>query len=97
MGHNVDPLEYNKAMGDTDYTAREYRKAEPWLNILSEDPEKVPLESVEETQYQLEKRIKELEQGNERARKLDMLLEDPEVYEAFVKTLRGLKEKKVSS
>ena len=38
LGHDVDPLRYNKAMDDHEYTALQYRLAEPWLNILSEDP-----------------------------------------------------------
>ena len=33
IGHEVDPLGYNKAMSNVSYVSREYRKAEPWLNI----------------------------------------------------------------
>ena len=93
MGHSVDPLEYNKALQDEDYGRMEYRHAQDWLNILSQDPEKVPRDSVEEVREKLEARVKELERANERVRRLDMLLEDPEVSEAFVKMLRELKEK----
>ena len=35
MGHSVDPLEYNKAVRDEKWARREYRKALPFLNILS--------------------------------------------------------------
>ncbi|MGD0804039.1 MAG: hypothetical protein ABSA11_08215 [Candidatus Bathyarchaeia archaeon] len=57
MGHVVDPLGYNKAMEDIDYTRREYRKAERWLNVLSEDPSKVDAGEVED----LQAKIRELE------------------------------------
>ncbi len=46
MGHNVDPLEYNKAFRDEDYAAGQYLEAEPWLNVLSEEPEKVPVRDL---------------------------------------------------
>ena len=67
LGHVVDPLEYNKAFRDADYALREYRKAEPWLNILSDDPEKIPRENVKELQL----RIFELER--EKNSEIDML------------------------
>jgi len=35
MGHSIDPLEYNKACRDEDWTLREYRKALPHLQIMS--------------------------------------------------------------
>ncbi len=54
MGHQVDPLGYNKAMDDIDYVKREYRKAEPWLNIISEDPTKVDVYEVETLRQHLE-------------------------------------------
>lgn len=41
MGHDVDPLKYDKIMRDVPDTLAEYRKAMPMLNILSEDPRKV--------------------------------------------------------
>jgi integrase len=42
MGHVIDPNEYNKAMRDQDFTLSEYIQAEPWLNIMSQDPGVVP-------------------------------------------------------
>ena len=41
MGHEIDPLQYGKIMRDRKYALEQYRKALPWLNILSEDPCKV--------------------------------------------------------
>jgi len=35
MGHQVDPLEYNKAFRDEDWVRGEYEKALPYLNVLS--------------------------------------------------------------
>jgi len=47
MGHVIDPNEYNKAFMDENYARREYRRAEKWLNILSEDPEHVHIDEVD--------------------------------------------------
>lgn len=47
MGHVIDPLEYNKAFRDENYARMEYRRAEKWLNILSEDPEHVHIDEVD--------------------------------------------------
>jgi hypothetical protein len=54
MGHEVDPLGYNKAMSDEDYTKKEYMKAERWLNILSDDPTRISLNELEELQHKLD-------------------------------------------
>jgi len=47
MGHVIDPNEYNKAFMDENYARMEYRRAEKWLNILSEDPEHVRVDEIE--------------------------------------------------
>jgi hypothetical protein len=49
MGHVVDPLEYNKAFKDEDWTLSEYRKALPMLQIMSR-PE--PYGQVEKTELE---------------------------------------------
>ena len=71
MGHQIDPLGYNKAFNDEIYTAREYKQAQKWINIISEDPEYVLADTLDETiskmQKELikgyEKRISELEES----------------------------------
>ena len=64
MGHVIDPNEYNKAFRDKDYAAEQYLRAEPWLNILSEDPEVVPVRGHRRLQreiLELRKAVKEAE------------------------------------
>jgi len=39
MGHEVDPLAYNKFYKDEEYIRRQYRIIERRLNIISNDPE----------------------------------------------------------
>lgn len=58
LGHIVDPLGYNKAMKDENYVIEEYQKAVPWLNILSEDPARVPKVKVDAQ----DKRIADMEE-----------------------------------
>jgi site-specific recombinase XerC len=58
MGHNIDSLGYDKSPWQyPDWFKAQYLAAEPWLNILSDDPEKIPREDVKELQL----RIHELE------------------------------------
>jgi len=38
MGHSIDSLNYDKIMRDRTYALSQYRRALPWLNVLSEDP-----------------------------------------------------------
>lgn len=49
MGHTstIDPLKYDKIMHDASYTLSEYRKALPYLNIMSEDPRTVPRTEID--------------------------------------------------
>jgi len=59
MGHIVDRNSYNKAFQDIDYSEEQYSIAEAWLNIVSDDPEKIPRREV----TQLHLRMRELESG----------------------------------
>jgi hypothetical protein len=47
MGHSIDSLKYTKIRRDKKYALEQYRKALPWLNIMSEDPRKVDSVDVE--------------------------------------------------
>ncbi|MFB0543230.1 MAG: hypothetical protein ACETVR_00465 [Candidatus Bathyarchaeia archaeon] len=59
MGHQVDPLEYNKAFRDESWVRREYLNAEPLLNIMSSA---TPYGHVDEDEVRrLNGRIQELE------------------------------------
>jgi hypothetical protein len=49
MGHDIDPNHYNKIMKlHPEWAEEQYAKAEPFLNIVSEDPRKVGLDRVRE-------------------------------------------------
>lgn len=61
MGHVVDPNEYDKAFSDVDYARGQYRRAEAWLNVVSEDPEVVPRERYEDLQQRQETTIENLQ------------------------------------
>jgi hypothetical protein len=69
MGHDIDKNRYDKIMTlHLEYAEDEYRKALPFLNILSEDPRKLPLDKVraleEKTQEidELKRRMAGMEQ-----------------------------------
>jgi len=59
MGHSnkVDPLKYDKIMRDYDWSRDMYLKVEPWLNIITADPQRVDAKEVRV----LQRRITELE------------------------------------
>ena len=46
MGHEVDPFEYNKAYKDEAFARGLYLQSESWLNILSEEPDKVSVSDM---------------------------------------------------
>jgi site-specific recombinase XerD len=93
MGHvkTVDPNKYLQFLKAPEYVYEEYRKAEPRLSLLSNPhPDMVRKDEVEELREQVER----LQVQAERARKLEILLEDPDVYEAFTGILKRLKARK---
>jgi hypothetical protein len=93
MGHvkTVDPNKYLQFLKAPEYVYEEYRKAEPRLSLLSNPhPDMVRKDEVEELREQVER----LQVQAERARKLEILLEDPDVYKAFTGILKRLKARK---
>jgi len=44
----IDPNDYNKAFQDEHYSRMEYRRAERWLNIVSQDPEHVHVDEMDD-------------------------------------------------
>lgn len=64
MGHNIDPLFYNKIWKlDSEYNLTQYKIAERYLNILS-----TPLESE-----QIQQQQEELKKMQERLAKLEAI------------------------
>ncbi len=62
LGHAPDKLGYDKSPWlDPDFYEDKYVEAQPWLNILSEDPQNVPRIEVTE----LRKQIRDLEAGQD--------------------------------
>ena len=79
MGHTIDPLAYDKIMTDKNYPRIHYKRALPWLNILSEDPRKIDRCEVED---QLESQRVQSEATSKRLVELEKklrLLESPEL------------------
>jgi len=72
MGHVVDPLEYNKAYRDVGFAREQYLRAEPWLNVVSCDPERVDAREVSELRRRydrLEADVEEMRPAFERWRR----------------------------
>lgn len=64
MGHQIDPLEYNKAFRDTKWVKGEIRKALPMLQIMSSQE---PFGLVDKEEYD-----RDYEQLNEKLRKTEL-------------------------
>ena len=49
MGHDIDPNDYNKIMKlHPEWGEHQYSMAEPYLNIISEEPRKIGIDRLEE-------------------------------------------------
>jgi len=56
LGHEIDRNEYNKFYRNKEFTTAEYKKAEPYLNLLSEEPGKIKRVDME---TEIEKRVEQ--------------------------------------
>lgn len=65
LGHKIDPLGYDKIMHDHAYARDQYRKAMPFLNILSENPRVIPRSEVESELGVLQREVKKLKRDHE--------------------------------
>ena len=95
MGHEIDPNAYNKFMSyEPQYVFQEYKKALPYLNVLSNDPNKIDRTEVEEhlagQRAETELLKREVTRLKKRDENLDSLLEvlrDPEKMKKFKKLM----------
>lgn len=79
MGHQIDPLEYNKAFLDKDWTRREYLKCLPYLQIMSSGKPfgRVDEDEVESLRRELsDLRLKMNEPRDEEIEKIRIELEE---------------------
>jgi len=84
MGHPVDSNNYKKIMQkDPHWGEGQFELASPWLNVLSEDPERVSV-------YEYQSLERELEDTRRVIRDAEWLLSDPETQ----RILRGLVEER---
>lgn len=74
MGHEVDPLKYDKAHEDTEWAKKQYRKALPMLQIMSSGR---PFGQVPEDVLE-----RELEERDQKIRELNGKLEEKKLEEA---------------
>ncbi len=89
MGHQVDPLNYNKAFRDIDYVKAEYRKALPMLQVMSSG---APFGRVEGSRIEeLERRLQEAKNGqNDRVTELETQI--AQLSKALTKVMEKLEE-----
>lgn len=93
MGHQIDPLEYNKACRDEAWTLKEYRKALPYLQIISsgipfeqisiEEAYKLKNETVADLQRQLAEQQRLIEEMAPAFRVAQRMLEQTEIWDAL--------------
>jgi hypothetical protein len=63
LGHDIDKLGYDKSPHYfPDWFEEQYELAMPYLNIMTEDPEKIPRKQIRKEQTTMTRRIEELEE-----------------------------------
>lgn len=93
MGHNIDPNNYNKFFRNVDYVLSEYRKAESFLNILSEDPRVVSRFEVTDLIRELDRYKEENRELRSRLNGLSQAAEENEDLKARLEKVEQMIEK----
>jgi len=88
MGHMTDPLMYDKIMRDKSYGLQQYRRAMPFLNVLSEEPRKIDRVELDERDKRRDAQIDAL---SRELASVKRVLDDPLLLEA-IRDLRKRKE-----
>lgn len=89
MGHDIDRLGYDKSPWlSPEWFEEQFLKAEPWLNVLSEEPEKVSV-------HELNKTRRELYETRKILKELEWLLGDPEAKELLKRLIDEKKNEMV--
>ena len=98
MEHDIDPNEYDKMKYTPSYAEKEYRKALPWLNVLSQDPSKVDRSTVdaELERYRRESQVlrREVARLNQYVKTLEERREFSPEQQKFYEVLGTLFKKK---
>lgn len=92
MGHSIDPLSYDKSFRDIEYYREEYRKAAPYLNLLSRGEAfgQVEAKELNRVESQLKARIEQLESEKEDSLAA-MKAEQAEIIRELVEIRKQLK------
>jgi hypothetical protein len=77
MGHDIDSLGYDKSPRDyPDFYREGYERAESWLNVVTEEPEKVPRSEVNRMMREQEETKKTVMEIMETLKKMGLAKED---------------------
>ena len=85
MGHVVDPNKYNKIMQRPKWAEEQYRLAEPFLNILSEDPRTIETKDINKiVDARVQEKVVEIEHLKEQ---VQQLIQTQEEWEEKIKKM----------
>ena len=101
MGHNIDPNEYNKIMKlHPEWAEEQYRLAESYLNVLSEEPRKISASAVRDLErinkklvVKIKKLEAEMEIQKQRELKIERTIKRLEEVEKQIFALTNTEEK----